>query len=355
MDKGTHHPESQEELLAWNERVASLSAALNRTRTLQSPSPASRLPVLGALIVAARLFWERVGWRWYTQPLLEQQNRFNEQTVRAVDTLGELLLYLRDELVREKEARQQMGRDLEKVHTAVTELRETCQRLPPPTYPCPGTTDFEAAYWETQARSGLLKAKEEILTRLPGEAEEDYLRRFEESGAVDARTLEPYYPPEGRVLEIGCGIGRVLKYVRARERWGIDISQGMLDWATLYLQGEENIHLVKTNGSDLAGVPSDYFDLVYSFLVLQHVNKRAGYNYMRETRNVLKPGGHFVFLLMNILCEEGFIHFERVLNSIYPLDFYTPEEVRYKLERAGLEVDEIRLEKEYIIAIGHKP
>lgn len=237
----------------------------------------------------------------------------------------------------------------------VTELASLSQPNPAAGVPPLPNLALARSAWETEARSGLLRAQEAILTRGPDEDEESYRERFERDGACDAGRLEPYLSPDSRVLEIGCGIGRVLKHVQAQERWGLDISQGMLDWARVYLEGQEGIHLVQTNGFDFQGLPDDYFDLAYSYIVLQHINKQAGYSYMRETYRVLKPGGRFFFQLMNLLCDAGFQVFQDTLTQHYPLYLYTPDEVRCKLARCGFAIDELSTAGDSIYVAGHKP
>ncbi len=350
------------QLDVWHEQLAALSARLNACRTLQEPAAASRLPIVGRPLAAIRRALHHFFSSWYDRPLLEQQNRFNEEIVRSVDELTNLLKRLQEEQARAKEeidglstilsilTDQEKQRQQEEPKADQPEKTESDRIVPPL-----GTMREGAGFWDGPAHEGLLQAKDAILARLPGEEEEVYLRRFETDGAFDASRMQPYCFPDGRVLELGCGIGRILKHIRAHERWGIDVSQGMLEWGALYLQGQEGIHLVQTDGFGLNGVPDDYFDLVYSLIVLQHVNKRAGFNYLCETRRVLKPGGRFVLEFMNLLSEKGFAGFQDVLQTDYPLDFYTPEEVQFKLTRAGLKLDELYTTEEHLFAIGRRP
>ena len=96
------------------------------------------------------------------------------------------------------------------------------------------------------------------------------------------------------VLEIGCGIGRMT--ARLAEIFGrvvaLDVSQVMLDRAAHELAARDIITYVLGSGSDLAGVESASVDVVFSYIVLQHVPTVAGQlEYFRETRRVLRPGG----------------------------------------------------------------
>ena len=102
----------------------------------------------------------------------------------------------------------------------------------------------------------------------------------------------------GRVLEIGCGIGRLLK-----PHWfGIDISQRMLDMAK-NKKPECNYQL-----SDGRTIPyeDNYFDFVYCVLVFQHIPFDGFVQYVQETARVLKPGGRFVFQMIEGEVEGDF-------------------------------------------------
>jgi len=96
------------------------------------------------------------------------------------------------------------------------------------------------------------------------------------------------------VLEIGCGMGRMA--ARLAELFGtviaLDVSPEMLGKARTALSGHHNIVYLLGSGTDLAGVESNSVDVVFSYIVLQHVPTIDGQlNYFRETRRVLRTGG----------------------------------------------------------------
>ncbi len=100
-------------------------------------------------------------------------------------------------------------------------------------------------------------------------------------------------PPNARVLDAGCGW--TLPYARqladrAAEVIGVDLGL------------DENRDLppnVRAVPGDLENLPFNdrYFDLVMSRSVLEHLERPE--RVMREIGRVLKPGGHFVFLIPN--------------------------------------------------------
>src|SRR5205085_11138264 len=72
--------------------------------------------------------------------------------------------------------------------------------------------------------------------------------------------------PDRVVLEIGCGIGRLLERLAndARLVIGVDISRGMLAAAQDRCAGLPNVALVQGSGRDLAAFSGSGFDLVYA-------------------------------------------------------------------------------------------
>lgn len=91
----------------------------------------------------------------------------------------------------------------------------------------------------------------------------------------------------GEVLEIGCGVGRLLK----SGWWGIDISQNMLDIAN---KRKPECGYKHTDGRSIP-FEDEKFDVVFCYLVFQHLPKDAVEIYINEAYRVLKPGGKFIF------------------------------------------------------------
>jgi len=116
-------------------------------------------------------------------------------------------------------------------------------------------------------------------------------------------------PKEMRMLEIGCGAGRVTRAFAGMfgEVWGVDISREMVRQAREACVGFPNTHIVQNNGKDLRAVRSPgrgwfrretplEFDFAFSFMVFQHIpNRRIIESYVREVHRLLRPGGLFKF------------------------------------------------------------
>ena len=95
-------------------------------------------------------------------------------------------------------------------------------------------------------------------------------------------------------LEIGCGPGRLMfPMSRHFQRIdGVDISDEMVRLARERLRRAPNAFPQHNSGQDLAMFSDESFDLVYSYAVFQHIpSAQVIWNYLREARRVLKPGG----------------------------------------------------------------
>jgi SAM-dependent methyltransferase len=98
-----------------------------------------------------------------------------------------------------------------------------------------------------------------------------------------------------RVLDIGCGIGRLVKPLRQRfaQVDGVDIAENMIRMAQDYLaDGPQNGRVLVNSGADLRELANVGYDLVYSVLTFQHIRSASVVrSYLRDIYRVLKPGG----------------------------------------------------------------
>ena len=104
------------------------------------------------------------------------------------------------------------------------------------------------------------------------------------------------FPPNARVLELGCGTGGMWQGRQALidgfdELMLTDFSEGMLQDAQRNLQGMRGIQF---RLADIQNLPfaDDSYDFVIANMMLYHVPDRP--KAIAEVRRVLKPGGTFV-------------------------------------------------------------
>jgi SAM-dependent methyltransferase len=99
-----------------------------------------------------------------------------------------------------------------------------------------------------------------------------------------------------RVLEIGCGIGRIPAALapHVAEAHGIDVSLKMIEAAQRRCAGLANVFLAVTSGHDLAGFADSSLDLVFAvdaFPYIHHAGLELVATHWREMISVLRPGG----------------------------------------------------------------
>ena len=105
-------------------------------------------------------------------------------------------------------------------------------------------------------------------------------------------------PKEMRVLEVGCGAGRVTRALAKLfgEVHGVDVSGEMVKLARQALADSPNAFVYQNNGTDLTVVPALPFDFAFSSIVFQHIPSREVIEtYVREVGRLLRPGALFKF------------------------------------------------------------
>jgi ubiquinone/menaquinone biosynthesis C-methylase UbiE len=153
----------------------------------------------------------------------------------------------------------------------------------------------------------------------------------------DLLDAPPPFPVEKgqRVLDLGCGWGRVLKPVcdRGAKAVGFDISLEMLKLADAHLRRNRcRAGLVRGDGTRLPFAGST-FDLVYSLLVLQHLSKDNGREIFREISRVLRPGGAAYVRVPGRLAPENLLFSLLQFISIHVFRYRDP--IRMRFYRVG--------------------
>jgi ubiquinone/menaquinone biosynthesis C-methylase UbiE len=173
---------------------------------------------------------------------------------------------------------------------------------------------------------------------------------FEKAGRREAEeVLAPLIRPTDTVLDLGCGIGRVVRYVAplCSEIWAVDVSERMLELARQRLRDVPNVRFALGGGRSLPEeVPSASVDLVYSLLTLQHVEREHAFMLLRDVRRVLRDGGRAYLTFPNLLSDTYLDHFVEYserdeTGNPARARFYTPQEVERVLPAAGFVVEQI--------------
>ncbi len=121
---------------------------------------------------------------------------------------------------------------------------------------------------------------------------------------ADIPFVERHCPKQGRLVDLGCGTGRLLVPFARRGHWvlGVDLSAEMLAVAREKAEEEgARVHLLRANLAELDGVRDGSFDCaacLFSTLgMVAGAGPRAAV--VRHAFRLLRPGGRFVLHVHN--------------------------------------------------------
>ncbi len=165
--------------------------------------------------------------------------------------------------------------------------------------------------WDQRAREN---ARYFVSTAQTDWTDEEFFRSGEQDVGEEILTdmtniCQGKDPKQMRVLEIGCGAGRITRALAGvfGEVHAVDVSGEMVRLARKAVTGLGNVFLYQNNGMDLSVLSSSYvFDFVFSIIVFQHIPSYAVIeSYVREVHRVLRPGALFKFQVQGGRPTEG--------------------------------------------------
>ncbi|HSM76028.1 MAG TPA: methyltransferase domain-containing protein [Bryobacteraceae bacterium] len=156
------------------------------------------------------------------------------------------------------------------------------------------------ADWDARAREN---ARYYVNTATENWTDESFFLSGEETVAGEILTdmtniCQGKHPSQMRVLEIGCGAGRITRALARLfgEVHAVDVSGEMVCLARAALKDYPNAFVYQNNGTDLSVIPPLEFDFAFSMIVFQHIPSRDVIEtYVRETGRLLRPGALFKF------------------------------------------------------------
>lgn len=156
------------------------------------------------------------------------------------------------------------------------------------------------ADWDSRAREN---ARHFVQTARTDWSDDEFFRSGEQTVAEEILTdminiCQGKEPSAMRVLEIGCGAGRVTRALAGLfgEVCAVDVSGEMVRMARQALADRPNARIFQNNGMDLAVLGDTTFDFAFSSIVFQHIPSRDVIeNYVREVQRLLSPGALFKF------------------------------------------------------------
>jgi len=162
---------------------------------------------------------------------------------------------------------------------------------------------------------------------------------------------------DARLLELGCGTGRLLEYVASKgfHVHGIDVSEGMAEIARNRLAAlETGTAEITVYDGGVLPMDDDSFDAAYAILV---VNLIPDYqDTFQQVARVLRPGGTFFFNVPNltsIYFPVGcYVNLRKKTTTSNTAGYryshwFSPKEWRAALADCGLEVETLRGEPPY--------
>jgi SAM-dependent methyltransferase len=100
--------------------------------------------------------------------------------------------------------------------------------------------------------------------------------------------------PGDRVVEIGCGVGRLTRPIAERRAkvQALDVSPRMLEIARDHCEGLDNVDWILGDGRSLAPIGARSADACISHVVFQHIpDPEITLGYVSEIGRVLRPAG----------------------------------------------------------------
>lgn len=96
-----------------------------------------------------------------------------------------------------------------------------------------------------------------------------------------------------RVVELGCGVGRLLRSAAplVKELVAVDCSQEAIALARSFTSFHSNISFLHGNGTDLREIQNDSIDLIFSFGLFAHLPYVVSAAYLRELHRIVRVGG----------------------------------------------------------------
>jgi ubiquinone/menaquinone biosynthesis C-methylase UbiE len=154
--------------------------------------------------------------------------------------------------------------------------------------------------WDKRAREN---ARHYVVTGQLEWTDEEFFRSGEQTVKEEVLTdminiCQGKDPKQMRVLEIGCGAGRITRALSGifGEVHAVDVSGEMVNRARSALADRPNAFLYQNNGKDLTVIGDVVFDFAFSTIVFQHIpSYEVIDSYVREVHRLLRPGALFKF------------------------------------------------------------
>ncbi len=192
-------------------------------------------------------------------------------------------------------------------------------------------------YWNDMASGSWANARDAVLIGFRDATS------FDRAGLEDARHLIlPFIKKNYRVLDVGCGIGRLLKYVapHCAHITGLDISKSMLTKAKKRTSNLLNTEVRVMPVSLKFPVKRKSFDFAYFYHVSEHMDRENTFKILQEIRRVLKSKGRALIQFSLIDYPDNQLEFQKWARlgdeENVRSRFYTEQEANIMLRLSNL-------------------
>jgi len=173
--------------------------------------------------------------------------------------------------------------------------------------------------------------------------------RSRKSAWEEFRPLAEYVKDRDKVLDLGCGNGRLTELFQGRhiEYFGIDNSEKLIEIAR---QKYPNVDFRVFDGFKIP-FGDNFFAKIYCIAVLHHIpGRQLRQEFLDEARRVLKPGGRLILSVWNLFNSRDYkrlilkFTFKKLIGKS-KLDFFDVVEPYFGKEKASRYIHLFRKEE----------
>ena len=144
------------------------------------------------------------------------------------------------------------------------------------------------------------------------------------------------------ILDFGCGTGRLTEFMAKdfKKVVGVDISGTMIHQGRQRLKYLKNVDLLEIDGQYIP-LPDDSIDIVFSYLVFQHIKTREMVEAaFKDIYRVLTPGGVFKVLMRSDKQKDmnrwwsGVEYDEKSIGELYEKTGFKPLKIKHEDKHA---------------------
>lgn len=130
--------------------------------------------------------------------------------------------------------------------------------------------------------------------------------------------IEARVPKHSKILEVGGGDSRVLKFIsKDYECWNVDKCEGLGN-GPLQFKSDDYRIVYDYLGSESREIPGRYFDFIFSISALEHTPDDEGVRngIVSDLKRVIKPGGK-QFHLFDITLKEEHLWQNKLIHTFF--------------------------------------